>query len=86
MPPVVSTTRRYVECFIFVALWVTFGWLFQLGTLAYELLGIPCLLFFQVAVARRPLAQLWVREAGALRLDRAGAMLAVVLVLAACRT
>jgi hypothetical protein len=76
-------TRRYVECFVFVAVWVTCGWLFRPSLIVYQLLGIPWLVFFQVAVARRPLPQLWVRDPGAFRLDRAGAAVTAILILVA---
>jgi membrane protease YdiL (CAAX protease family) len=74
-----NTPRRYVECGVFVAVWMACAWLFGLGNQAYLILGIPWLVLFQVAIARRPLAQLWVREAGTFRLDRAGAAWAAVL-------
>ncbi|HEY7089979.1 MAG TPA: CPBP family intramembrane glutamic endopeptidase [Tepidisphaeraceae bacterium] len=74
-----NTTRRYFECGVFVAVWMAFGWLFRLSNQAYLILGVPWLLFFQVVVARRPLRQLWVRESGTFRLDRAGAALMAIL-------
>jgi membrane protease YdiL (CAAX protease family) len=68
----VSTTRRYIECGIFVAAWMACGWLFRPSNQVYLILGVPWLMFFQVAVARRPLPQLWVRPSRTFRLDRVG--------------
>ncbi|HEY7087185.1 MAG TPA: type II CAAX endopeptidase family protein [Tepidisphaeraceae bacterium] len=76
---VMSTTRRYIECGVFVAVWMACGWLFHLSNQSYLILGIPWLMFFQLVVARRPLSQLWVRESGTFRLDRAGAALTGIL-------
>jgi membrane protease YdiL (CAAX protease family) len=61
------------------------GWWFRLNASQtthqiYLLLGIPLVILFQLAVARRPLRRLWVRESSAFRLDRTGGVLAVVLI------
>lgn len=81
-----NITRRYLECALFVAIWMACGWWFHLNASRtthqiYLLLGIPLVILFQLAVARRPLRQLWVRESGTFRLDRMGGVLAVVLML-----
>jgi Type II CAAX prenyl endopeptidase Rce1-like len=61
--------------------WMVLGRVFRLGANAYLLLGIPFTVVFQLAVARRPLSALWVRDAGRFRLDRAGLALAAVLMI-----
>ena len=61
--------RRYLECAVFVLAWKAGGSLFQLGGTGYLLLGVPLVVIFQLLVVRRPLHQLWVREAKPFRLD-----------------
>jgi hypothetical protein len=76
-----NTERRYIECFVFVAAWMAFGWIFHPSVLVYQMFGIPLLVLFQLVVARRSLSQLWVRKSEVFRLDRAGAVLSAVLML-----
>jgi len=70
-----------MECVVFVTAWMACGWIFRLSNQAYLTLGIPWLVFFQLMVARRPLPQLWVRDSGTFRLDRAGTAWASILML-----
>lgn len=74
--------RRYVEAAALVAVWVALGLLLRVGSDGYLLLGVPLTLAFQVGVRRRPLRELWVRQATALRLDRRGWLLAALLAVA----
>lgn len=69
MNPNVTILRRYAECMALVFLWMACGFYFHLGVAGYQTLGIAFVIVFQLAVARRPLAQLWVREADRFRLD-----------------
>jgi hypothetical protein len=62
--------RRYLECIGFVILWIAIGFYFHLSPIAFQLLGLPLIAIFQLAIARRPLVQLWVRDADSFRLDR----------------
>lgn len=62
--------RRYLEGAAFVLLWVAAGFHFHLGPIAFQLLGLPLIVAFQLGVARRPLVQLWARDAERARLDR----------------
>lgn len=55
------------------------GWIFKLSGDAYQLLAVPLVLLFQHFVSRRPIQQIWVREAETFRLDRAGIALAALL-------
>jgi membrane protease YdiL (CAAX protease family) len=76
------TVRRYVEAAAFVAVWVALGLLLDLSSNGYLLLGVPLTLAFQVGARRRPLRELWVREAAVFRLDRLGLLLAALLAVA----
>ena len=78
-----NTTRRYLECLLFVIVWVACGWLFRPSPQVYLFLGIPWLVFFQLAVARRPLSQLWARDAKALCLDRVSVAVVALFILVA---
>lgn len=62
--------RRYAECAAFLLLWMAGGFYFKLSPVVFTLLGLPLVAIFQLAIARRPLAQLWVRDATSFNLDR----------------
>ena len=72
--------RRLLEGFGFVAVWVALGYLFPLNDETYLLMGIPLTVGFQILVRRRPLRELWVREASHFSLDKCGLLMAAVLV------
>lgn len=55
--------RRYLECAIFVLLWMAAQVYLRLSPIEDQLIGIPLIVIFQLAVARRPLAQLWAFDA-----------------------
>src|SRR5437773_9056998 len=74
--------RKYIEVLIFVVVWMAAGWIFHLDVNAYLLLGVPLVVLFQLFVARRPLRNLWVRDATAFRLGLIGIVLAALLILA----
>lgn len=74
--------RRVLEGLGFIAVWVTLGYLFCPNDLTYLLLGVPLTIGFQTLVRRRPLRELWVRDATRFTLDRRGLVLAAVLVAA----
>jgi membrane protease YdiL (CAAX protease family) len=76
------TARRYVEVLIFVVVWMAAGWIFHLDANVYLLLGVPLVVLFQLFIARRPLRNLWVRDATALRFGLIGVALAAFLMLA----
>ena len=77
-----NTARRYIEALAFVALWMALGWTFHLDANSYLLIGVPLVVLFQRFVRRRPLRQLWVRDAAAFRLGVVGIVIAVLLMLA----
>ena len=45
-----------------VALYMALGWALRLDANAYLLLGVPLLLVFQRAVARRPITEVWLKH------------------------
>jgi membrane protease YdiL (CAAX protease family) len=78
--PVVGRTRRSIEVVVFVAVWMALGRLLPIDANGYLLLGIPLTLAFQLLVRRRPVRELWVRDGDRFALDRAGVLIAVLLV------
>jgi membrane protease YdiL (CAAX protease family) len=72
--------RPYVISAVFVAAWVLCGSLFHLGVVSYSLIGMPFVLAFQLVICRRPIHQLWVRDAQSFRLDRFGLLFALVII------
>ena len=72
--------RPYVISAVFVTAWVGCGWIFHLGTVSYSLIGIPFVVAFQLVICRRPVHQLWVRDAESFHLDRIGIMLAIAII------
>ena len=92
----VPTTMRSIrpaaaaQASALVAAWTAIGYLLPpdpTGLLPHDanlylLIGIPLTLGFQVLVRRRPIRELWVRGAPAFTLDRAGRIIAALLLLA----
>jgi hypothetical protein len=74
--------RKYIEVLIFVVVWMAAGWTFHLDANAYLLLGVPLVVLFQLFIRRRPLRNLWARDATSFRLGMIGVVLAVLLILA----
>ena len=74
-----SRSRRVLEGLGFVATWVACGYLLPGNADVYLLMGIPLTLAFQVLVRRRPVRELWVRDASRFALDRHGLLLAALL-------
>lgn len=73
--------RRYLECTLFVGLWMALGFVFKFSPISYLLVGVPLVAVFQHFVARRPLHQLWARDAAQWHLDRTGRVFAFALML-----
>lgn len=76
-----SSRRRTVEAVAFVGVWMMAGYLLQLSSDAYLLLGIPLTIGFQVLVRRRPLRELFARTTTRFSLDNNGFALAAGLAL-----
>jgi membrane protease YdiL (CAAX protease family) len=74
--------RKYIEVLMFVVVWMAAGWIFHLDANAYLLLGVPLVVLFQLFIGRRPLRNLWARDAPSFRLGLIGVVLAALLVLA----
>ena len=74
-----NPARRYAAVVLFIATWMTCGWLLRLDTNAYLLLGVPLTILFQWGVRRRSLRALWVREAPLFRLGWKGVAIAAAL-------
>lgn len=55
--------RRYIECAAYVGIWMACGWALPVNANEYLLLGVPLLAVLQLGVRRRPLHELWVRDA-----------------------
>jgi membrane protease YdiL (CAAX protease family) len=53
----------------FVLVWMALGFLVRLDANSYVLVGLPITGAFQCFVARRPLTDVWIRDAGAGRVD-----------------
>jgi membrane protease YdiL (CAAX protease family) len=49
-----------------LALWMALGWVLRTDANTYLLLGVPLVVVFQLAVARRPLTELWFAEGSTL--------------------
>lgn len=75
-----SRHRRLLEGFAFVAVWVVLGYALPVNDETYLLMGVPLTVAFQVLVRRRPLRELWVRDATSFTLDKRGLLLAAVVV------
>src|SRR6516165_2904000 len=74
-----SQSRRLIEVTAAVVLWIAIGLALRPSPNAYLLLGIPLTAAFQLAVCRRPLRALWLREAPPFSLDVAGWAMAAAL-------
>ena len=77
--------RPYLISTTFVAAWVLCGWFLQLGPVSYSLIGMPFVVALQLLVCRRPVYQLWVRDAKSFGLGRLGLLFAIgIIALNAC--
>jgi hypothetical protein len=64
-----SPNRRFAQVTFLVALWMALGCVFHLSTHAYQLVGIPLFVGYQLLVRKQPLITCWLRESGAVRFD-----------------
>lgn len=77
-----SGARKYIEVLVFVVVWMAAGWIFHLDGNAYLLLGVPLVVLFQLFIGRRPLRNLWARDATSFRVGMIEVVIAVLLILA----
>ena len=74
-----SQKHRCAQVTFLVALWMALGYAFRLSTHAYQLVGIPLFVGFQLLVRKQPLITCWLREPGAVRFDLLTGVLTLVL-------
>jgi hypothetical protein len=70
-----SQLIRSIQAVVFIAIWMTIGWLFHLGGDGYLVLGVPLVVIFQLLVRKKPLVTLWIRDAERFRLSPLGILL-----------
>jgi membrane protease YdiL (CAAX protease family) len=63
---------RYALTILFIVVYISLGFMFQLEAVSYLLLGIPLTIVFQLFVARQPLHKLWLRDNQIFRLNKLG--------------
>jgi membrane protease YdiL (CAAX protease family) len=73
-----SQKIRILQAMLFVAVWMSLGWLFHLTTYTYLLIGVPLCIIFQKFVRRKPLMSCWLRDKPDVRLDWLTLIIAVV--------
>lgn len=73
-----TQTIRILHAVVFVALWMSLGWLFHLNAYTYLLTGIPLCIIFQKLVRKQPFSSCWVRDRVDFHLDRRTILIAVV--------
>ena len=73
-----SQKFRALHVVLFVAVWMSLGWLLRLNAYAYLLAGIPLSIAFQKFVAKRPLINCWVRDVP-FRFDRLTILITIAL-------
>jgi membrane protease YdiL (CAAX protease family) len=71
------THVHYIQCIIFVGIWITLGFVLKLDPNSYLLTGIPLMLIFQVLIRKQPIHKMWVRDGSSFHLDKWGILLAV---------
>lgn len=70
---------RYFVCAAFVLFWMAVHFELKLSPLTGQYIGLPLILGFQLAIARRPFWNLWAFDASRLRLRKPYVILAVAL-------
>ncbi len=68
----IQTLIPYLLSCVFLFVYVALGFLFQLETIAYLLLGIPLTIAFQIFVVKQPLCKLWLHENDGFNLNAMG--------------
>jgi len=63
---------RYVLTILFMAIYISLGFLLKLEAASYLLLGIPLTVIFQLFVVRQPLHKLWLRDEEKFHLNKLG--------------
>jgi membrane protease YdiL (CAAX protease family) len=81
-PSWLNLGARYLAVTLLLVLWIALGYLLRLDAIVYLILGVPLTLLFQLALRRRPLLALWVREVPPLRFGWLEAAIAIPLMFA----
>ena len=56
-----SQAIRILHVVLFVALWMSLGWLFHLTAYTYLLIGVPLCIIFQKLIRKQSLSSCWIR-------------------------
>jgi membrane protease YdiL (CAAX protease family) len=62
-----------------VAVYITIGIVFKLSVNAYQLVGIPLMLAFQLLIRKKPIYQLWVKDATDFRFNKWAILFTIVI-------
>jgi membrane protease YdiL (CAAX protease family) len=68
---------RYLQAFLFIAVYICLGFILKLNPYNYLLIGIPLTLIFQLFIRKQPIQTLWVRDYSKFRLDKWGILIAL---------
>jgi membrane protease YdiL (CAAX protease family) len=79
-----SSFIHYMQCILFVGIWITLGFVLNLDPNSYLLIGIPMMIAFQLFVRKKPVYQLWVRDGSSFQLDKLGILIAGCLMIYPC--
>jgi hypothetical protein len=71
---------RYIQAFLFVAIYIAIGFVFKLEANTYLFIGIPLTLMFQIFIRKQPIQTLWVREYSKFKLSKWGMMIAAAFI------
>jgi hypothetical protein len=75
---------RYIQAFIFVAIYIAIGIVLRLLKLnpnIYLFMGIPLTLIFQIFIRKQPIQTLWVREYSKFKLSKWGMLIAAAFII-----
>lgn len=72
---------RYIEVFLFVAVYIAIGLVFKLDPNTYQFVGIPLILVFQLFIRKQPIQTLWVREYSKFKLSKWGMMIGAAFII-----
>jgi membrane protease YdiL (CAAX protease family) len=79
-----SSFIHYLQCILFVGIWITLGFALKLEPNSYLLIGIPMMIAFQLFIRKKPIHQLWVRDGSDFHLDKGGILIAACLMIYPC--
>lgn len=65
-----SQAIRILHVVLFVALWMSLGWLLHLTPYTYLLIGVPLCIIFQKLIRKQSLSSCWIRDCADLHFDK----------------